>query len=105
MTITLNGREYPLRFSVNALCCLEEKEGVSLSELQGAPLRCLRGLLWCALMDACPGQTIEQAGELLDAHLKGGGELSKVSADLAAALEDACFFPRRDRRQTAPPSP
>lgn len=91
-TVTLNGREYPLRFSVNALCCLEEKTGVSLSALEGCQLSCLRGLLWCGLMEACPDMTLPQAGDLLDAHLRAGGDLSQVAAQLSAALEDACFF-------------
>ena len=92
-TLTLNGREYALRFSVNALCCLEEKTGKSLSDLQGSQLSCLRGLLWCALLETEAGLTLEQAGQLLDDHLKNGGSLHAVSQALAGALEDACFFP------------
>ena len=49
MNITLNGRDYPLRFSVNALCCLEEKTNLSLSGLQGRQMSCIRGLIWCGL--------------------------------------------------------
>jgi len=97
MTVTLNGREYPLRFSVNALCSLEEKTGVSLENLRGSPMRCLRGLLWCGLMEDQTQLTLESAGELLDSHLKKGGSLEEISSALAAALEDACFFPKAAR--------
>ncbi|MBQ9263740.1 MAG: hypothetical protein IJ189_05955 [Clostridia bacterium] len=97
MTITLSGKEYPLRFTVNALCCLEEKTGKSLSQLQSSQMSCLRGLLWCGLMEQCPDMTLEQAGELITAHLQGGGSLNTLSDALAAALEDACFFPRLGR--------
>ena len=101
-SITLNGREYSLRFSVNALCCLEEKTGVSLAALESRQVSCLRGLLWCGLMESCPGMTLSQAGDLLDAHLAAGGDLGQVAAQLSAALEDACFFhPKADMGRAA----
>ena len=90
--LSLNGRDYPLRFSINALCCLEEKTGLSLSALQSAPFSCLRGLIWCGLMEGEKGLTLDDAGDLLDAHLLSGGDLQAVSDTLAAALGDACFF-------------
>ncbi|MBR1585722.1 MAG: hypothetical protein IJ662_09300 [Clostridia bacterium] len=92
MTVTLNGVEYPLRFTVNALCCLEEKTGKSLDQLQGAQMSCLRGLLWCGLMEANPAMTLQDAGDLITRHLQSGGSLSALSDALAKALEDACFF-------------
>ena len=92
--ITLNGRDYPLRFSINALCCLEEQTGQSLSGLQSARFSCLRNLLWCGLMEAEKGMTLQAAGDLLDAHLRSGGDLQSVSDTLAQALQDACFFPK-----------
>ena len=98
--LTLNGRDYPLRFSINALCCLEEKTGLSLSQLQSAQFSCIRGLIWCGLMEGEKGLTLEAAGELLDAHLKSGGDLQAVADALAAALEDACFFPKGTAKAT-----
>ena len=91
-SITLSGREYPLRFSVNALCCLEEKTGQSLDALQGAQLSCVRGLLWCGLMEGMPHLTLEDTGEMMDAHLQSGGNLKSLAEELALALSDACFF-------------
>lgn len=89
--ICLNGREYALRYSVNAVCGLEDKLG-SLAELTRNPLSCLRGLLWCGLMETEKGITLEDAGALLQAHLDGGGSLKQVSGQMAAALEEAGFF-------------
>ena len=86
MTVTLCGKEYPLHFTVNALCCLEEKTGKGLSEMQSGQMSCLRGLLWCALSQQNPGMTLEDA-----------------ASALAAALEDACFFPRPET--PPPPAP
>ena len=101
--LTLNGRDYPLRFSINALCCLEEKTGLSLNSLPSAQFSCLRGLVWCGLMEAQPGLTLEAAGKMLDAHLQSGGSLQSVSDTLAAALEDACFFLKGTAKRTENP--
>lgn len=90
--IALNGREYTLRYTVNAVCCLEEKMGAGLESLMRTQLSCLRGLLWCGLMENHPGVTLERAGEMLQAHLEQGGSLRAVADILAAALEDAGFF-------------
>ena len=104
MIITLCGRDYPLRFSVNALCCLEEKTGLSLAQLQGRHMSCLRSLLWCGLLETKDQMTLEEAGDLLDRHLKSGGTLEETASALAAALEDACFFPKRAGTIPASPS-
>lgn len=104
MNVTLCGRDYPLRFSVNALCCLEEKTGLSLAQLQSRHMSCLRALLWCGLLETPDKTTLEEAGELLDQHLKSGGGMESVASALAAALEDACFFPKRAGTKAAVPS-
>lgn len=93
MTITLNGREYGLRFTVNAVCRLEEATDRGLDALMRTQLSCLRGLLWCGLVESEPGMTLAAAGNLLQAHLAAGGDLRKVADQLASALEDAGFFP------------
>ena len=103
MTVTLCGKEYPLHFTVNALCCLEEKTGKGLSEMQSGQMSCLRGLLWCALSQQNPGMTLEDAGNMMDRHLREGGSLASLSEQLAAALEDACLFPRPET--PPPPAP
>ena len=97
MSLTLNGKAYPLRFTVNALCRLEEETGLRLSSLDGDSLSCLRGLLWCGLMERLPSLTLTEAGDLIDAHLRAGGTLTDVAGPLADALADACFFPKAGR--------
>ena len=99
--ICLNGREYALRYSVNAVCCLEDKLG-GLTALMRNEVSCLRGLLWCGLMETEKGLTLEGAGALLQAHLDGGGSLSQVSGQIAAALEEAGFFQPPAGSGTAP---
>lgn len=104
-SLTLNGREYPLRFTVNALCRLEEKTGKSLEDMRSGQMSCLRGLLWCGLAEGAPEMTLEQAGDLIDAYLRSGGQWKALSDQMAAALEDACFFPRpaAGKRKNAAP--
>lgn len=104
MTVTLCGREYPLRFTVNALCSLEEKTGKGLGDMQGSQMSCLRGLLWCGLLEQRPEMTLRDAGDLIENHLLSGGDLTQLSRQMAAALEDACFFPRPGRQQPPVPS-
>lgn len=103
-TITLNGREYSLHFSVNSLCCLEEKMEKGLYTLMKTNLSCLRGLLWCGLMEEEKGITLEDAGSLLESHLRAGGSLMAVSHALSRALEDAGFFPHPGMEEKRPPS-
>ena len=104
MNVALCGREYPLRFTVNALCSLEERTGISLDALQSRQLSCLRGLLWCGLTESQPGLSLQQAGEMIDAHLRDGGDMAALADQLAAALEDACFFHRKAEKESAGPS-
>lgn len=90
--VTLSGKNYPLHFTVNALCRLEEKTGMSLDRLQENSLSCIRGLLWCGLLQDHPDFTPEDAGEMLEKHLENGGVLKETASLLALALQDACFF-------------
>ena len=97
--ITLCGREYSLRFSVNSLCCLEEKMDKGLAALLKTDLSSLRALLWCGLLEQEQHLTLEDAGLLLEAHLKSGGSLMDVSLRIAQALEDAGFFPHPEKKR------
>jgi len=62
-------------------------------------LSCLRGLLWCGLMENEKGLSLEQAGVLLEEHLRKGGSLIQVSQKLSEALSDAGFFPHPGREK------
>lgn len=88
--ISLAGQDFALRYTVNAICCLEEKMEKGLDMLMKTNFSSLRGLLWCGLMET--GVTLEEAGNLLQNHLSSGGNLHQVSTAIVAALEDAGFF-------------
>lgn len=102
--IHLSGQAYPLRYTVNSLCILEEKMACGLDQLLKTSFSAVRGLLWCALSDARPGLSLSDAGDLLEKHLKEGGSLGQVARILALALEDAGFF-HPGRGEENPPSP
>ena len=89
--IELAGRLYALRFTVNAVCCLEESRKAGLDELLKTRLSCIRALLWCGLMEE-ENMTEEEAGTLLQKHLDMGGNLQEVGERLADALAAAGFF-------------
>lgn len=102
--VELNGRMLPLRYTLNALCLLEEKMGKGLDQLLSAGFSSLRGLLWCGLLSEMPALTLEEAGDMLEKHLKSGGKLLLVAASLSQALEDAGFFhPGEEAQEKNPP--
>lgn len=92
MTVTLNGRQLTLHFSVNAVCEMERTLKVSLYDLLKSDVSSVRALLWCGLMEAAAPFTLKETGEMLDRHLKSGGSLLELSESLAGALEEAGFF-------------
>lgn len=87
---SVNGRTYPLHFTVNHICCLEETENKPLTELLNGSFYGIRNILWCSLM----GEQIsrEEAGQLLQDYLDQGGSLADLSQVLAQAMGDAGFF-------------
>ena len=91
-SVAICGREYPLRYSVNALCLLEDKAGGSLEELLRKDVGGLRGLLWCGLLAENREMTLEAAGDLMQAYLESGGSLKELSAQITIALKNAGFF-------------
>ena len=91
--ICLCGRDYPLRFTINAVCALEEKLG-GLSGLMRTEVSALRALLWCGLLEGGEKLSLTECGALLQRHLESGGNLKAVSTALANAMTDAGFFPR-----------
>lgn len=98
----VGGATYTLRFTVNALCELEDAVGSSVSELGAAladPTRArvklMRALLWAGLRDRHPQLTIEDAGALLD---DGGAQ--RIMPLVAEAFSLA--FPAPEKKTPRP---
>lgn len=86
------GRALRLYYTVNALCAVEERAGGSLDRLMERQFSATRLLLWGGLMEKQPEITLQQAGELIGAHLASGGTLEEIVNECAQALEVAGFF-------------
>jgi len=99
LTITSNGKTYMLRpLGFNETARLEEALGETLpmiSEGAGAgSMRCIRGVLWAALLRDQPAMTLEDTGKLLDA-MGGLDALAGMFADITAPTAAAAKPSRR----------
>jgi len=90
--VELGGQGYRLRYTVNAMCEIEEKAGVPLDALLKNQFSAARLLLWGGLIELQPGVTRAEAGRILDRELAAGGTLDGVIAACADAMRDAGFF-------------
>ena len=90
--IEIGGRAFRLRYSVNALCAMEEKAGGTLENMMDRQFTATRLLLWGALMEDHPEMTVEAAGELMGSYIAGGGTMEEMVNLCAGAMEEAGFF-------------
>lgn len=81
-----------MRYTVNALCAVEERAGGSLDNLMERQFSATRLLLWGGLVERQPELTIEAAGELISRHIQSGGTLEEIVTLCAQALAEAGFF-------------
>ena len=72
VALDVDGKTYVFRFSVNAICELEEALGSSvntiagqLSDMSAVKMKTVRALVWAALRDNHSEMTITDAGELI----------------------------------------
>lgn len=86
------GRQWPLRYTVNSVCCLEERFQKALHSLLCTDAASVRALLWCGLIHHDAALTPEDAGRILDQVLQEGRSLVDVATLCADALADAGFF-------------
>lgn len=90
--LEIGGRSVILRYTVNAMCAVEDAAGGSLDEALSREFTGVRLLLWGGMLHSQPDLTLAGAGELLDAHLTAGGTLEEVATCCAEALRRAGFF-------------
>jgi hypothetical protein len=94
-TVEIDGAEFRLRFSINAICELEDQADQPIEEIGTrlssgrAGVRDIRLLWWAALRDAHGTVDLKGAGELID---RVG--LEKAIATIGEVLADA--FPAAD---------
>lgn len=94
--IEIAGRSLRMHYTVNALCAVEERAGVSLDSLMDRQFTAVRLLLWGGLTHFQPEMTPEDAGELIGAHIRSGGTLEEIVNICAQGLGEAGFFAPED---------
>jgi len=90
--IEIGGKRYRLKYSVNAMCAVEEISGGSLDKLMDMQFSACRLLLWGALIAHQPETTLDQAGEIIGSCLMEGGTLEDIVNICSEALAEAGFF-------------
>ena len=96
MYIEAGGRRYPLKYTVNAMCAVEERSGGALDQLMDRQFSACRLLLWGALIAHQPETTLDQAGEIIGSYLIEGGTLEELVNICSEALAAAGFFDRAE---------
>ena len=91
-TVTVAGREFKLRFTVNSLCALEDRAGMSIDRLMDRQFSATRLLLWAGLAEEQPELTVRYVGALIGSHVAGGGSLEDLVELCADGLREAGFF-------------
>ena len=90
--IEAGGRRYRLKYTVNAMCAVEERSGGALDQLMDRQFSACRLLLWGALIAYQPEITLTMAGELIGKYLQEGGTLEDIVNICSEALAEAGFF-------------
>ena len=91
-TVTLAGKNYLLRFTVNSLCALEDRAGMPLDRLMERQFSATRLLLWAGLTEEQPELTVRDVGALIGECVAQGGCLEDIVDLCAAGLRAAGFF-------------
>lgn len=93
----IGGRAVRLRYTVSALCAMEDRAGGSLEWVMERQFTAARLLLWGGMLDCQPETTLQMAGEMIDAHIAQGGTLDEIVEMCAEALESAGFFRHKEQ--------
>ena len=88
----IGGRSVLLRYTVNAMCAVEDACGGALDEIMERQFSAARLLLWGGMLDGCPNATLAEAGNLIGAHLEKGGTLEEIVEHCAEGMKRAGFF-------------
>lgn len=92
--IELGGQEISLRYTVNAMCAVEDRAGGALERLTDRQFTATRLLLWGGMLSERPDTTLQEADEIISRHMEQGGSLDEIVDVCAMAMRDAGFFHR-----------
>lgn len=84
---TINGKEYEgAKYNYNTSCMFEEM-GVNISDIGKKPMGVMR-----AYLAISSGMDAEDAGNEIEQHLIGGGNLTEMQSVLAKEMSESGFF-------------
>lgn len=90
--VELAGRTYKMRYTVNSLCALEDRAGMSIDRLMVRQFSATRLLLWAGLVEEQPELSVHDAGALIGECVARGGSLEDIVELCADGLRRAGFF-------------
>ena len=85
------GRQLRLRYTFNSICAIEDRAGCALEEIMKRKYAPVRLLFWGALTELQPEISLSEAGDIIGAHIYGGGRLEDIAGMCLEALERAGF--------------
>ena len=86
------GETYRLRYTINTLCMLEDRAGMSISRLMDRQFSATRLLLWAGLVGDMPQLSVHDAGDLMLGYIQRGGSLQGIVDMCAEGLRAAGFL-------------
>lgn len=92
LCVEIGGKSVRLRYTVNSMCAVEDRAGGALDGMMDRQFTAARLLLWGGMIEDRPEVTLAETGELIGAHLAGGGTLDEVVGWCAEGLRRAGFF-------------
>ena len=81
-----------MKYTINSLCAVEDRAGMSIDQLLDRQFSATRLLLWGGLIEFQPELTLQETGELIGAAIAQGESLSDIVDLCAEGLRDAGFF-------------
>ena len=92
LRVEIGGKPVALRYTVNAMCAIEDACGGALDRIMERQFTAARLLLWGGMLEEQPGVTIDEVGGMIGAHLKLGGTLEEIVEHCAEGMKRAGFF-------------
>lgn len=93
-TFTVNGKRYNAKpFDFNTVCDLEDS-GVPITEMAKKPMSMAR-----AYFAICYGGDKEKAGQEIQAHVIGGGNLNEIYTVMGEEMNDSDFFQALNQKE------
>ena len=92
LRIEIGGQPVALRYTVNAMCAIEDVCAGALDGVMERQFTAARLLLWGGMLENQPDVTLAEAGRMIGMHLEKGGTLEEIVEHCAEGMRRAGFF-------------